>query len=98
MPMYSLIEYSNNYSITSGSLWNYYRGKINDVDANYYASDGRSPEYKTKVVGQTTERPPQPGNEGDVNRPARPVVPTLNVESLFYSNILVIFQDLLIYL
>ena len=25
MPMYNLLEYSQNYSMTSGSLWNYYR-------------------------------------------------------------------------
>ena len=25
MPMYNLIEYSDNYSKTSGSLWQYYR-------------------------------------------------------------------------
>ena len=25
MPMYNLIEYSDNYSETSGSLWQYYR-------------------------------------------------------------------------
>ena len=25
MPMYSLLEYSDNYSMTSGSSWNYYR-------------------------------------------------------------------------
>ena len=25
MPMYSLIEYSENYSKTTGSLWQYYR-------------------------------------------------------------------------
>ena len=30
MPMYNLLEYSNNYSMTSGSLWNYYRDQIND--------------------------------------------------------------------
>ena len=33
MPMYSLLEYSNHYSITLGSLWNYHRDEIND-DAN----------------------------------------------------------------
>ena len=27
MPMYSLIEYSKNYSKTTGSLWNQYRGE-----------------------------------------------------------------------
>ena len=30
MPMYNLLEYSDNYSMTSGSLWNYYRNEIND--------------------------------------------------------------------
>ena len=30
MPMYNLLEYSNNYSMTSGSLWNHYRDEIND--------------------------------------------------------------------
>ena len=30
MPMYNLIEYSNNYSKTSGSLWGYYKGETND--------------------------------------------------------------------
>ena len=28
--MYNLLEYSDNYSMTSGSLWNYYREEIND--------------------------------------------------------------------
>ena len=57
--------------MTSRSLWNYYRDEIDDVDDN--ASDGKSFEYKTKIVGNTPERP---GNEGDANRPS---VPTLNV-------------------
>ena len=29
MPMCNLLEYSDNYSITSGSLWNFYRDEIN---------------------------------------------------------------------
>ena len=29
IPMYNLIEYSKNYSKTTGSLWNYYRDKPN---------------------------------------------------------------------
>ena len=28
--MYNLLEYRDNYSMISGSLWNYYRGEIND--------------------------------------------------------------------
>ena len=31
MPMYNLLEYSDNYSMTSGSFWNYYRDKVDDV-------------------------------------------------------------------
>ena len=29
--MYDLLEYSDNYSITSESLWNYYRDEVNDI-------------------------------------------------------------------
>ena len=30
MPMYNLLEYSNNYYTILGSLWNYYRDEVND--------------------------------------------------------------------
>ena len=30
MPIYILIEYSDNYSKTSGSLWQYYKDDTND--------------------------------------------------------------------
>ena len=33
IPMYNLSEYSDNYSMASGSLWSYYRDEVND-DAN----------------------------------------------------------------
>ena len=32
MPMYNLIEYSDNYSDTSGSLWSFKRDEINNND------------------------------------------------------------------
>ena len=32
MPMYNLIEHSENYSMSSRSLWNYYRNEVNDDD------------------------------------------------------------------
>ena len=63
MPTYILLEYSDNYSMTSGSLWNYYRDKINDSayennDANHYrvnnkTTTSKSFEYKTKIIGST---------------------------------------------
>ena len=34
MPMYNLIEYSDNYSKTSASLWQYYKDDPNDNIAN----------------------------------------------------------------
>ena len=55
MPMYNMLEYSQNYSMTSGSLWNFYRDEIDDVDDN--ASDGKLINYKTKIVGKTPRRP-----------------------------------------
>ena len=30
MPMYNLLEYSKNYSKTSGSLWNCYKDELTD--------------------------------------------------------------------
>ena len=35
MPMYNLIEYSNNYSDTSGSLWQFKRDEISANNANF---------------------------------------------------------------
>ena len=39
MPMYNLLEYSQNYSRTSERLWKYYRDEIKDDDNT---SDGKS--------------------------------------------------------
>ena len=64
--------------MTSGSLWNYYRDEVDDV--NNTASNGKSFTYKAKITEKTQERPAQPGNGGDADQPARPPVPTLNVE------------------
>ena len=48
MPMYNLIEYSDNYSKTSGSLWQYYK----DVPDNNLA-DSESFKYKIKITANT---------------------------------------------
>ena len=64
MPMYNLLEYSNNYSRTSGSLWNYYRDEVNDnanennPDDNHRLNNNKTTTsnffyYKTKVMGST---------------------------------------------
>ena len=57
MPMYNLIEYSDNYSKTSGSLWQYYKDEPNDN-----LEDSES--FKSKV--KITVRTPDNGNTKDV--------------------------------
>ena len=55
--MYNLIEYSDNYSKTSGSLWQYYKDDSNDnlTDSVLFKS-------KVKITGNT----PAVGNTKDV--------------------------------
>ena len=48
MPTYNLIEYSDNYAKTSGSLWQYYRDEPNDNLA-----DSESSKSKIKMTGKT---------------------------------------------
>ena len=57
MPMYNLIEYSDNFAKTSGSLWQYFRDESNDNLA-----DSESFKSKLKITGKT----PNNANEKDV--------------------------------
>ena len=63
MPMYNLLEYSDNHSMTSRNLWNYYRDEVNDDEnesdnANSSMNNDKtittkSLECKTKLIGTT---------------------------------------------
>ena len=57
MPMYNLIEYSDNYSKTSGSLW-----QQSKDDPNDNITQSESFKYKIKITGKTLEN----GNTKDV--------------------------------
>ena len=57
MPMYNLIEYSDNYTKTSGSLWQYFRDEPND-----HLRDSES--FKSKI--KITEKTPVNNNKKDV--------------------------------
>ena len=57
MPKHNLIEYSDNYAKTSGSLWQYYRDEPDDNLA-----DSQSFNSKIKITGKT----PNNGNEKNV--------------------------------
>ena len=57
MPMYNLIEYSENCPKTSGSLWQYYKDDPND-------NITQSESFKSKI--KITEKNPAAGNTKDV--------------------------------
>ena len=51
MPMHNLIEYSDNYSDTSGSLWNFKRDEItNNADVTN-DNNALSFKYKSNLIG-----------------------------------------------
>ena len=64
MLIYNLLEYSDNYSISSGSFLDYYRGEVNN-DANETVaynrtnnsktSENRAFECKTKIIERTPD-------------------------------------------
>ena len=67
MPMHNLIEYSENYRKTTGSLWNYYRDEPNNLTFVLHADDrptnanSTSFKYKSSLAEKTTN------NENDNN-------------------------------
>ena len=71
MTMYSLLEHSDNYSMTSESYRNYYRYEVNnDANENNNANNKinnsktirKSLEYKAKIIGRI------PGDNNTVER------------------------------
>ena len=61
MAMYNLIEYSDNYTKTTGSLWQYFKDEPVDDDDDD-VEDSKSFKSKTKITGKT----PNDDNEKDV--------------------------------
>ena len=52
MPMYNLIEYSDNYSDTSGSLWDFKRDEIDNANVTN-DNNASSFKYKASLIGNT---------------------------------------------
>ena len=52
IPVYNLIEYSDNYSDTSGSLFNFKRDEI-EQDADLTINNASSFKYKANLIGNT---------------------------------------------
>ena len=81
--MYNIIEYSKNYSKTSGSLWTYYK----DIPVNPI-TNSESFKYKASITGKTADN----GNTKEVEfsvqlkRPSnfwRTLLPLINYKTLY---------------
>ena len=53
--MYNLIEYSDNYSDTSGSIWQFKKDELNVNDVNTVLTNDDAPsfKYKASIIGNT---------------------------------------------
>ena len=65
MPMQNLLEYNENYSVTPGRLWNYYRDEVIDAanendgannNVNNNKTKSKSFEHKIKLIGSTPNK------------------------------------------
>ena len=86
VPMYNLIEYSDNYSKTSGGLWQYHRDEPaldNNGNIVNFPGNSASFNFKLKLTGKT----PAVGNTKDVK---------ITVPLKYLSNFLRTLQMLLI--
>ena len=54
MPLYNLLEYSNNYSVTSGRSWHYYREEVND-NANENANNNNRINNNKSIISKPFE-------------------------------------------
>ena len=55
LPMYNLIDYSDNYSDTSGSLWQFKRDVVPASDADLIIDNSQSFKYKAAFLGKTAD-------------------------------------------
>ena len=55
MPTYNLIEYSDNYSDTSGSLWQFKRDEVPANNADLTIDNSQSFKYKAALLGKTAD-------------------------------------------
>ena len=54
MPMYNLVEYSDSYSGTSGSLWLFKRDDVPVNNADLSIDNSKCFKYKAALVGKTS--------------------------------------------
>ena len=55
MPIYNLIQYNDNYSDTSGSLWQFKRDEVPANNADLTINNSQSFKYKAALLGKTAD-------------------------------------------
>ena len=83
MPMYNLIEYSDNYSDLSGNLWQFKRDEVPAGNADLAINNSQSFKYKAALLGKTADAV---NNTNSSAKEARIVVP-LNYLSNFWRSL-----------
>ena len=83
MPMYNLMEYSDNYSDTSASLWQFKRDEVPAGNADLAINNSQSFKYKAALLGKTADAI---NNTNSSVKEARIVVP-LNYLSNFWRSL-----------
>ena len=88
MPMYNLIEYSNNYQVSSATIYHYKRDEPPEADAvsDLTADNSDSLKYKIKLLGNIPQVNPDAARVGRLN--VKVVVP-----SKYLSNFFQIFRN-----
>ena len=83
MPMYNLIEYSDNYSDTSGSLWQFKRDEVSAGNVDLTIDNSQSFKYKAAPLGKIADAVANTHSSG---KEAKIVVP-LNYLSNFWRSL-----------
>ena len=65
MPMYNLIEYSDSYSDTSGSLWEFKRDELPADNVDLTINNSQTFKYKAVLVGKTANHNNEKGSVED---------------------------------
>ena len=55
MPIYNMIEYSDNCSDMSGSLWQFKRDEVTDNNADLTIDNSQLFKYKAALLGKTAD-------------------------------------------
>ena len=80
MPMYNLIEYSDNYSDASRSLWQFKRDEVPASNANLTIDNFQSFKYKAALLGKTAD---DVGNANSSVKEAKIVVPLKHLSNFW---------------